>query len=158
MKTKFDIKPFSDDEIRRIESGIAFNGLSVIFFTLLPGVLIGSFIYGSYQSKSVLMAIFSVVVITGACLFFIPMIKIFMREIKNSKIALEKNEKYCAKGYIQKKWFKVRPSWRNSFTDYYILIDDEEYQIFQESYDELNFGDYVYYEVMHPLYCNVKKI
>ncbi|WP_075604060.1 hypothetical protein [Saccharicrinis aurantiacus] len=158
MNTNFDIKPLSHDEKQRIESGIAFDELSITFFILLPIVLIGSLIYASYQSKSLIFAIFTIVVIIGSCLYFIPLLKGFVINIKESKIALERNEKQCANGYIQKKWFERQPAYHRTFYYFYIMIDDVEYEISQDKYDELNSDDYVYYEVMHPLYCEVKKI
>ena len=160
LKKEFEIKPFTADERRRIESGRDWSQLSILFFCLLSTVLISVFIYGIYKSLNEPLVIgMFIVSIIGICICLYFLIKSDISEIKKDNIILKRNEKYCNKGKINSKWFESRKlGVKNLITQFYVEIENVKYEISQKDYGGIESGNYVYYEVKHPLYTEVKKI
>lgn len=159
MNTEFEIKPLTSKEREKIESSILTEIVFAIFFSIILGILTYLFIYGIFMSDDLSTIIILFIFIIGVWLFFVPVIRGFITEKKHSYMLLEKNEKYCKKGYIQKKWAVYKRVINSTvFSNFYINIDNEEYSITKENYDVLKEGDYVYFEVKPPLYTEVKKI
>ena len=160
LKKKFEIKPLTRDERQRIQSGKESAELSIFFFALLSTVLISVFTYGIFKSSNdILMIIFLILLIIGiiVCLFY--WVKSDMSEIRNDNLKLKKNEKYCSKGYLNGKFSKHRQlGLKSSITQFYATIDNKEYEISRKNYENINSGDYVYFEIKEPLYTEVKKI
>ncbi len=158
MNKEFNIRPLTSEEKQRLESGISFDELSIIFFILLLTILNCSFIYVIYKSDSILLSIVSIAFIIGACVFFIPIVKEIISNRKYAYMQLKKNEKYCNKGYVNTKWFVAQKSVMYTIHSFFVEINDKKYQISEENYNDINQGDYVYYEVQEPLYTELKRI
>ncbi|MCL5245171.1 hypothetical protein M4I21_05080 [Cellulophaga sp. 20_2_10] len=156
---KPQIKPFNSKEIERIDSGIVTDYVTIIFFGILALVFSYLMVFGIFKSKDVYSVIVYLAIIVVIWVITVYNLKPFVTNIKESQLLLQKNQKFCNYGHIEKKRSVYkRLTIKSMSSNFYISIDGKEYEVGKQSFDDVQEGDYVYYEVKPPLYTEVNKV
>lgn len=159
MRGKPQIKPFNAKEIERIDSGIVTDYVIIIFFGILALVFSYLMVFGIFKSKDVYSVIVYLAILVAIWVVAVYSIRPFVTNIKESQLLLQKNQKFCNYGHIQKKRSVYKRLTLTSVSsNFYVSIDGKEYEVSKQNFDDVQEKDYVYYEVKSPLYTEVKKI
>ncbi|WP_435314823.1 hypothetical protein [Cellulophaga fucicola] len=159
MRGKPQIKPFNAKEIERIDSGIVTDYVIIIFFGILALVFSYLMVFGIFKSKDVYSVIVYLAILVAIWVVAVYSIRPFVTNIKESQLLLQKNQKFCNYGHIQKKRSVYkRLTLKSVSSNFYVSIDGKEYEVGKQDFDDVQEKDYVYYEVKSPLYTEVKKI
>ena len=159
MRGKPQIKPFNAKEIERIDSGIVTDYVIIIFFGILALVFSYLMVFGIFKSKDVYSVIVYLAIVLVIWVVSVYSIRPFVTNIKESQLLLQKNQKFCNYGHIQKKRSVYkRLTLKSVSSNFYVSIDGKEYEVGKQDFDDVQEKDYVYYEVKSPLYTEVKKI